>query len=102
MSDDLTKPWNNHGTSEYNAPAESWEARALRQASITVTMDREAVKALVRPPLPQVGAPPQRHRPAIGIYDVCDMTRETPDRRTSFSGTDAGYNGSTVNGWSGP
>lgn len=87
------------GSSEYNAPSGSWEEAALRQASVVMTMDRAAVQALVRPPLPQISPAPPRRIPEPGIADVLgpQMGRSTADNRTSFSGTSAGYSGSDRN-----
>jgi hypothetical protein len=86
--------------SEYNAPSGSWEECAIRQATVTITMDRKAVQALVKPSLPSVLPPgfiPKR-RPAPGIYDVIGAPRTLEDRRAFFSGGPAGYSGAP-DGW---
>lgn len=91
------EPWN-VVPSEYNAPAGSWEEAALRQAIVTVTMDRASVQALVRPPLPQIGQEGVR-RPALGVADVVSLPRSEEDRRAYHSGSAAGYMGATRDGW---
>lgn len=86
------------GSSEYRAPAGSWEEAALRQATVVMTMPRAAVQALVRPPLPQLGQPPMYRSRDITIGDVLGAVgRVLPDNKTSFSGTSAGYSGSDRN-----
>ena len=103
-------PWNasDYATwiqpSEYSAPSGTWEERALRQATVVVTLPRDAVQALVRPPLPQIGPTRVRHMGTPTVEDVIVYSArdQYPDRRTSFSGSPAGYSGSDRNGgWGG-
>lgn len=84
--------------SMYNAPTNSWEQAAIRQASIVMTMPRDQVQKLVRPPLPQIGPRPPKKMPALGLMDVIqDSGRLYQDYRGYFSGSAAGYQGSTRN-----
>jgi hypothetical protein len=91
---------------EYNAPANSWEERSIRQALVTPLLPRKEISRVVRPPLPQIwqwGAP-VHHQPAPGPIEIIGES-ERLDRgnvrgtSTSFSGTPSGYSGSDRNGW---
>lgn len=87
----------------YNAPSSGWENRAVRQATVVMTMPRDQVSALVTPPLPQIGPDPKRvqHVPALTVEQVIvDSSRVYPDQRANYSGGPAGYSGSTRNAWS--
>jgi hypothetical protein len=97
-------PWDVE-PSEYNAPSNSWEEVAIRQATVTQTMPRAQVQKLVRPPLPQIHlwGPKVRHMPAPGPVEIIGYSSHDnfEDRRTSLSGTSAGFGGSERNsqGW---
>lgn len=93
---DHMAPWESLGPTEYDAPDGSWESRALRQATVVVTMPRNQVQRLVQPPLPQIAPKGVRHLnpPTVeGIFDR--YARLYPDNRTSFSGSSAGWQGSS-------
>jgi hypothetical protein len=82
----------------YEAPTNSWEEAALRQASVVMTMPRRQVQSLVKPSLPQIGPRPPKHKPAPTVMEVIDESgRLYTDYRGYFSGSAAGYEGSSRN-----
>lgn len=86
--------------STYVAPAGTWEAAAIRQATITMTMPRDVVQQLVRPPLPQVSlsGPRVRHHGAPTVEEVLATGNQTAwDQSNHHSGGPAGYTGSPRN-----
>lgn len=91
-----THVWNNRGATKYQAPLGTWEQAAAREASMVMTMPRPQIRKMVKSPM---AAPPKgvRHRPAPDIFDVFDEVDTYGDRRTFFSGSPAGYTGSTRN-----
>jgi hypothetical protein len=99
------QPWNT-APNEYNSPSGSWEEAALRQATVTITLDRKSVQALVKPSLPSILPPGTklRHKPAPTLQDVIGEPGSLEDRRAFFSGGPAGYTATSQNssGWGAP
>jgi hypothetical protein len=108
---DRTKPWQEEDEDEFVPPAKwtytgPWASnmeRLTQQALIAATMPGVQLQQLVRPPIPQIrlfpdrfgyGAP--RYQPAI--EDVISVDRAYTDPRVSwYSGSPAGYSGSSRN-----
>lgn len=94
------RAWNEgDGPTVYDAPANTWEQRAIRQAVVVATMPRSQVRRLVRPPLPQVGAVRNPRREPVPTPEIIfrEFSRTFPDFRSFFSGSPAGYQGSPRN-----
>ncbi len=114
---DYTKPWSGPGDSgyspysngnvqpkwSYNGPWASNMERLTQQALLVATIPGAQLQQLVRPPLPQIrlfpdlmgyGSP--RYQPSID--DVISLDRVYTDPRVSwYSGSPAGYSGSSRN-----
>lgn len=85
----------------YLRPASPWEEKLTGQATEVVDMDRAEISAVVRPALPQIELFPPRFGYStreLGIRDILRGDRNLPDRRADFSGSPAGYQGSSRNG----
>lgn len=98
---DIMLPWDaDRNATIYDAPVGSWEAMAIQQATAVITMPRPQVQRLVRPPLPQIGPRGVRHNAVPDVEEVITMSRDLyMDRRSFFSGSEGGYQGSTRNEW---
>jgi len=113
---DYTKPWagpgdsgysayGNSGTPKwsYNGPWASNMERLTQQALLAATMPGAQIRQLVRPTLPQIRLFPDLFgygspRLQPGIEDVVSVDRVYTDPRVSwFSGSPAGYSGSSRN-----
>lgn len=100
-----TRPWNSHGPGIYSPPSASWEEQVIRQATVVLTLPREDVQTLVRPPLPSIMAPGANphHADALTVERVIgESTRQYADRQAFFSGGPAGYMGAPRNEWGAP
>jgi len=107
---DYTKPWRNNQTDEegrpqkwtYNGPWASNMERLTQQALMAATMPASEIQQQVRPPLPQIRMLPPRFgwgdRTQPTIEDVVSVDRVYTDPRVSwYSGSPAGYSGSSRN-----
>ena len=110
---DYTKPWVQNAVStdavddnparwSYNGPWSSNMERLTQQALLAATMPGAQLQALVRPPLPQIQLFPPRFgwgpRPQFEIDDVISLDRVYTEPRVSwYSGSPAGYSGSSRN-----
>jgi hypothetical protein len=110
---DYTKPWvNNPGNNSlstnlpprwsYNGPFASHMEGLTQQALMVATMSGAQLQMLVRPPLPQIRLFPDRfgfgERFQPGIDDVVSIDRVYTEPRVSwYSGSPAGYSGSSRN-----
>lgn len=106
---DRTKPWRNNLTDSqgrpkwsYNGPWSSNEERLTQQALMVATIPGKDLAELVRPNLPQIRLFPSRfgfgERLQPGIDDVVSIDRVYTEPRVSwYSGSPAGYSGSSRN-----
>jgi hypothetical protein len=110
---DYTKPWvanpsagettdTNPARWSYNGPWASNMERLTQQALMAATMPGAQLQMMVRPPLPQIHLVPPRFgfgpRPQIEIDDVISLDRVYTEPRVSwYSGSPAGYSGSSRN-----
>ncbi len=106
---DYTKPWRGGEPSDvvqprwtYSGPWASNEERLTQQALLAATIPGAQLQELVRPNLPQIRLFPDRfgygERPEPGIDDVATVDRVYTEPRVSwFSGSPAGYEGSSRN-----
>jgi len=108
---DYTKPWVTASPAEedyaqpqwtYNGPWASNMERLTQQALLAATMPGEQLQQLVRPPLPQIRLFPDRfgfgNRLQPDIDDVISLDRVYTEPRVSwYSGSPAGYSGSSRN-----
>jgi hypothetical protein len=108
---DYTKPWVNTPqenvetlppTWSYNGPWASNMERLTQQALMAATMPAAQLQQLVRPPLPQIRLFPDRFgfgiRTQPEIDDVISLDRVYTEPRVSwYSGSPAGYSGSSRN-----
>lgn len=104
---DTTKPWDGPGQSgapqwSYNGPWASNEERLTQQALMVMTVPGAQLQEMVRPNLPQLRLFPARfgwgERTQPGIEDVVSLDRAYIEPRVSwYSGSPAGYSGSSRN-----
>jgi hypothetical protein len=108
---DYTKPWVNTPQENveqmpprwsYNGPWASNMERLTQQALMANTMPAAQLQELVRPPLPQIRLFPDRFgfgvRLQPEIDDVISLDRVYTEPRVSwYSGSPAGYSGSSRN-----
>jgi hypothetical protein len=107
---DYTKPWVTNDPSDgagiprwgYNGPFSSNMERLTQQALMAATMSGTELAASVRPPLPQIRVFPDRfgfgNRMQPDINDVISLDRVYTEPRVSwYSGSPAGYSGSSTN-----
>jgi len=104
---DYTKPWASQGGSNqpnwtYNGPWSSNMERLTQQALMVATIPGVVLQEMVRPPLPQIQLFPPRfgwgERLQPSIDDVVSVDRNYVEPRVSwFSGSPAGYSGSSRN-----
>jgi hypothetical protein len=110
---DYTKPWVNNpsnGSMEngnpprwaYNGPWASNMERLTQQALMAATIPGSQIQQLVRPPLPQIQLFPPKFgygdRLQPSVDDVILVDRHYTEPRISwFSGSPAGYSGSSRN-----
>ena len=106
---DRTKPWRNNLTDmqgrpkwTYSGPWSSNEERLTQQALMVATIPGKDLAELVRPNLPQIRLFPGRfgfgERLQPGIDDVVSIDRNYVEPRVSwYSGSPAGYSGSSRN-----
>ena len=111
---DYTKPWVTNQPSDtasdtaapprwsYNGPWASNMERLTQQALIVATIPGAQIQEMVRPPLPQIQLFPPRfgwgERTQPTIEDVVSVDRVYTEPRVSwFSGSPAGYSGSSRN-----
>lgn len=93
-------PWQSLQPAEYDAPDGSWESRAIRQATVVLTMPRAQVQQLVRPNLPQIAPKNVRPTKPPTVAEVlAESARLYPDSRTFLSGSPAGYSGTPRYQW---
>jgi hypothetical protein len=110
---DHTKPWQNAGVSmrpsdriparwAYSGPFASNEERLTQPALMVATIPGAQLQQMVRPPIPQIQLFPPRfgwgERTQPGIDDVVSIDRVYTEPRVSwYSGSPAGYSGSSRN-----
>ena len=109
---DYTKPWQTNVAENavgevqpkftYNGPWASNMERLTSQALMAATMSGSQLQQVVRPPLPQIRLFPGRFgfgpRTQPTIEDVVSVDRAYTDPRISwYSGSPAGYSGSSRN-----
>lgn len=110
---DYTKPWVTGNPSNdayadpkpkwtYNGPWASNMERLTQQALMAATIPGRQLQQLVRPPLPQIHLFPERigygNRQQPTIDDVVSIDRVYVEPRISwYSGSPAGYSGSSTN-----
>lgn len=108
---DYTKPWVNTPQENiaplppkwgYNGPWSSNMERLTQQALMAATIPGVELQAMVRPPLPQIRLFPDRfgfgNRLQPDINDVVSLDRVYTEPRVSwYSGSPAGYSGSSTN-----
>jgi hypothetical protein len=108
---DRTKPWQQEDEEEFVSPAKwtytgPWASnmeRLTQQALMAATMPGAQLQMLVRPSLPQIRLFPDRFgygdpRLQPSIEDVISVDRVYTDPRVSwYSGSPAGYSGSSRN-----
>ena len=106
---DYTKPWRNNQTDSqgrpkwsYNGPWSSNEERLTQQALMAAIASPDQIRQNVRPNLPQLRLFPSRFgfgvRLQPGIDDVVSIDRVYTEPRVSwYSGSPAGYSGSSRN-----
>jgi hypothetical protein len=113
---DYTKPWVRQGDASYspygssgipkwayNGPWASNMERLTQQALLAATIPGEQIRQLVKPPLPQIRLFPDLYgygnpRLQPSIEDVVSVDRVYTDPRISwYSGSPAGYSGSSRN-----
>lgn len=110
---DYTKPWVTGSPSDdtyrdpqpkwtYNGPWASNMERLTQQALMAATMPGVQLQEMVRPPLPQIRLFPDRfgfgQRLQPDINDVISLDRVYTEPRVSwYSGSPAGYSGSSTN-----
>lgn len=110
---DYTKPWVTGDPSEdsyrnpqprwsYNGPFSSNMERLTTQALMAATIPANQIQQMVRPPLPQIQLFPNRFgfgvRTQPEIDDVVTLDRVYTEPRISwYSGSPAGYSGSSRN-----
>lgn len=110
---DYTKPWVTNQPSDdayadpqpkwtYNGPWASNMERLTQQALMAATIPGTQLQQLVRPPLPQIRLFPDRfgfgNRTQPEIDDVVSLDRVYTEPRVSwYSGSPAGYSGSSRN-----
>jgi hypothetical protein len=113
---DYTKPWARYNDSSYSAYGNSgmpkwayngpWASnmeRLTQQALLVATIPGAQLQELVRPPLPQIRLFPDLYgygspRLQPSIEDVVSVDRVYTDPRISwYSGSPAGYSGSSRN-----
>ena len=112
---DYTKPWAGPGDSgysayspsdtpkwSYNGPWASNMERLTQQALMAATMPGATLQQVVRPTLPQIRLFPSRlgfgYRTQPTIEDVVSVDRVYTEPRVSwYSGSPAGYSGSSRN-----
>lgn len=110
---DYTKPWVTGNPSDdayrdpqpkwtYNGPWASNMERLTQQALMAATMPGAQLQEAVRPPLPQIRLFPDRfgfgQRLQPDINDVISLDRVYTEPRVSwYSGSPAGYSGSSTN-----
>lgn len=110
---DYTKPWQVASPSNdsyanpqprwsYNGPWASNMERLTQQALMAATIPGVQLQQLVRPPLPQIRLFPDRFgfgfRTQPEIDDVITLDRVYTEPRVSwYSGSPAGYSGSSTN-----
>lgn len=111
---DYTHPWtkspsdetidasNNPKTWTYNGPWSSNMERLTQQALLSATIPGRQLQEMVRPPLPQIRVFPDRFgyglRTQPDIDDVVSLDRVYTEPRVSwYSGSPAGYSGSSRN-----
>jgi hypothetical protein len=85
---------------DYMGPFADTQEALLTRAVRSVTLPREMVQDIVRPPLPQV----QLFRPrygyrtrAVGIMDVMDVDAQFEPTRTDYSQSPTSYQGTSRN-----
>jgi hypothetical protein len=107
---DYTKPWVTNNPSE-NATAPSWSytgpwssnmERLTQQALMVMTIPGAQIQQMVKAPLPQIRLFPDRfgfgNRTQPDIEDVISLDRIYQEPRVSwYSGSPAGYSGSSRN-----
>lgn len=86
----------------YNGPWSSNMERLTQQALMVATIPGTVLQQVVRPPLPQIRLFPDRfgfgERQQPDIYDVVSLDRVYMEPRVSwYSGSPAGYSGSSRN-----
>ena len=105
---DYTKPWvtntvaGNQPRWQYNGPWSSNMERLTQQALMVATIPGAEIQEMVRPNLPQIRLFPDRfgwgERTQPTIEDVVSVDRVYTDPRVSwYSGSPAGYSGSSRN-----
>lgn len=108
---DHTKPWQPQTSVRpsdsglgisYSGPFASNEQKLTQQALAVLTMRGSQLQNLVRPPLPQIQLFPPRFgwgdRTQPGIEEVVSVDRVYTEPRVSwYSGSPAGYSGSSRN-----
>lgn len=111
---DYTHPWtkspsdetidakNSPATWTYNGPWSSNMERLTQQALLAATIPGRQLQDMVRPPLPQIRVFPDRFgygtRTQPDIDDVVSLDRVYTEPRVSwYSGSPAGYSGSSRN-----
>jgi hypothetical protein len=106
---DYTKPWNSPEAPQpvqprwaYNGPFSSNMERLTTQALMAAAMPGRDLQEMVRPPIPQIQLFPQRfgwgERTQPTLDDVVSVDRVYMEPRVSwYSGSPAGYSGSSTN-----
>ena len=94
--DQVAKRW------QYNGPWTSNEERLTSQALMVMNIPGAEIAQMVRPPLPQIRLFPDRfgfgNRMQPDINDVISLDRVYTEPRVSwYSGSPAGYSGSSTN-----
>jgi hypothetical protein len=100
---DRTKPWQSPQPRwAYNGPWASNMERLTQQALMVATIPGAVLQQIVTPPLPQIRIFPDRfgygERTQPTIEDIVSVDRVYTDPRVSwYSGSPAGYSGSSRN-----
>ena len=106
---DYTKPWRAPVQPDQVAKRYSYQGpwatnmeRLTQQALMVMNIPGKDIQAMVRPPMPQIRLFPDRFgygfRGQPGIEDVVTIDRQYHEPRISwFSGSPAGYSGTSTN-----
>jgi hypothetical protein len=106
---DYTKPWRSNGFNATGLPPQSYTGpwatnmeRLTQQALMAATIPGAQLQEMVRPPLPQIRLFPPRfgwgERLQPTIDDIVSVDRVYTEPRVSwYSGSPAGYSGSSRN-----
>ncbi len=85
---------------DYMGPFKDTQEALLTRAVRSVTLPKQMVQDIVRPPLPQVQLFPPRfgyRTRAIGIMDVMDVNEQFEPTRTDYTQSPGSYQGTARN-----